>query len=236
MQKALKRTLLLSACILGLSTAHATNVNAESLKEKISGLFSKTEGDGVLKPHETLRAPFDTDGQLNNSKKDSLMFLYDKELTGNNDGNILARAHRTDAQMSEWAMAVVTNLLSFDYREAQGHINKYQVLFDRPALHQYIESINKSDIVRAMKQNGWISVAMFEDMPLVQNKANFQGSYRWTFDFPVSVTFRDTRRNAPKDASLRTIVMNIKMRAARVSPEKGLDGVVLESWAMERIK
>ena len=214
MQKALKRTLLLSACILGLSTAHATNVNAESLKEKISGLFSKTEGDGVLKPHETLRAPFDTDGQLNNSKKDSLMFLYDKELTGNNDGNILARAHRTDAQMSEWAMAVVTNLLSFDY----------------------IESINKSDIVRAMKQNGWISVAMFEDMPLVQNKANFQGSYRWTFDFPVSVTFRDTRRNAPKDASLRTIVMNIKMRAARVSPEKGLDGVVLESWAMERIK
>jgi hypothetical protein len=133
-------------------------------------------------------------------------------------------------------MAVVTNLLSFDYREAQAHINQYQVLFDRPALHQYVESINKSDIVRAMKQEGLVSVAMFEEMPLVQNKANMQGSFRWTFDFPVTVTFRFTGRNARKNASYHTIVMNVKMRAARINPDKGLDGVILESWAMERIK
>ena len=125
MRKTFKKTLLLSICLLGFTAVYSQAVHAESVKDKITGLFSKKD-DGEPKPHETLRAPFDTSGQLDNSNKKSLMFLYDKELTGNNDGNILARAHRTDAQMSEWAMAVVTNLLSFDYREAQAHINKYQ--------------------------------------------------------------------------------------------------------------
>jgi hypothetical protein len=235
MRKTFKKTLLLSICLLGFTASYGQAVQAESIKDKITGLFFKKD-DSEPKPHETLRAPFDTGGQLNNGNKKSLMFLYDKELTGNDDGNVLARAHRTDAQMSEWAMAVVTNLLSFDYREAQAHINQYQVLFDRPALHQYVESINKSDIVRAMKQEGLVSVAMFEEMPLVQNKANMQGSFRWTFDFPVTVTFRFTGRNARKNASYHTIVMNVKMRAARINPDKGLDGVILESWAMERIK
>jgi hypothetical protein len=235
MRKTFKKTLLLSICLLGFTAVYGQAVHAESVKDKITGLFSKKD-DGESKPHETLRAPFDTSGQLDNSNKKSLMFLYDKELTGNNDGNILARAHRTDAQMSEWAMAVVTNLLSFDYREAQAHINKYQSLFDRPALHQYVKAINKSDIVRAMKENGLVSVAMFEEMPLVQNKANFKGSFRWTFDFPVTVTFRYTGRNTRKNASYHTIKMNVKMRAARIDPSKGLDGVVLETWAMERIE
>ncbi len=236
MRKSIKKMALMCCCVSSFALAHIDVAHAQqqnpSFTDKVKALFFKND-DGRLKPHETLEAPFATDGQTTNSKKDSLMFLYDKELTGTTDGNILSKAHRTDAQMSEWAMAVVTNVLSFDYREAQAHINKYQSVFTRPALKQYIQQINQSEIVRAMKQSGLVSVAMFEEMPLVQNKGKFEGVYRWVFDFPVTITFRYTGKRARKNASEHTIIMRVKMRVTRVPTEKGLDGALVESWQME---
>lgn len=235
MRKSIKKMALICCCVSSfaltpMDAAYAQQQN-QSLTDKVKGLFNKD--DGELKPHETLEAPFATDGQTTAGNKGSLMFLYDKELTGTTDGNLLSKAHRTDAQMSEWAMAVVTNLLSFDYREAQAHINKYQSLFTRPALAEYVQQMNRSEIVRAMKQSGLVSVAMFEEMPLVQNKGVSGGIYRWVFDFPVTVTFRYTGKRARKNASEHTIIMQVKMRAARVPSEIGLDGALVESWQME---
>jgi|GEM_PF-3516336 len=235
MRKSIKKMALICCCVSNfaltpMDAAYAQQQN-QSLTDKVKGLFNKD--DGELKPHETLEAPFATDGQTTAGNKGSLMFLYDKELTGTTDGNLLSKAHRTDAQMSEWAMAVVTNLLSFDYREAQAHINKYQSLFTRPALAEYVQQMNRSEIVRAMKQSGLVSVAMFEEMPLVQNKGVSGGIYRWVFDFPVTVTFRYTGKRARKNASEHTIIMQVKMRAARVPSEIGLDGALVESWQME---
>jgi hypothetical protein len=235
MRKSIKTMALICCCVSSLALTHVDTAHAQqqsqSLTDKVKGLFNKN--DDNLKPHETLEAPFATDGQTTAGNKNSLMFLYDKELTGTTDGNLLSKAHRTDAQMSEWAMAVVTNLLSFDYREAQAHINKYQSLFTRPALAEYIQQVNRSEIVRAMKQSGLVSVAMFEEMPLVQNKGVSAGIYRWVFDFPVTVTFRYTGKRARKNASEHTIIMQVKMRAARVPSDKGLDGALIESWTME---
>ncbi|MAH04377.1 MAG: DotI/IcmL family type IV secretion protein [Pseudomonadota bacterium] len=229
-----KKTLLLavmSAALIGSSLPAA----AQSPLDKLKNVFSK-EDDGKLKPHETLQAPFSTDGQVETKNKGSLMFLYDQELTGTKDGNILSKPHRTDAQMGEWVQIVVTNLLSFNYKQAQEHINKYQGLFKRGALVQYVNEVNKSDIVKAMRQNGLESVAMFDEMPIVQNKGNFQGIYRWTFDFPVTITFRYTGKNARRNASEHTIVMQVKMRVGRAASDKGADGGIIESWSMERIK
>lgn len=235
MRKSIKKMALICGCLSSFALADINAAHAQqpepSLIDRAKSLFNKD--DGSLRPHETLEAPFETDGQNTAGDKNSLMFLYDKELTGTTDGNLLSKAHRTDAQMSEWAMAVVTNVLSFDYREAQAHINKYQSVFTRPALREYIQQINKSEIVRAMKQSGLVSVAMFEEMPLVQNKGKTEGIYRWTFDFPVTVTFRYTGKRARKNASEHTIIMRVKMRVTRVPTEKGLDGALVESWAME---
>lgn len=210
--------------------------SAYAQQSPFEGLFEKD--DGTLKPHETLEAPFATDGQTESSRnKDSLLFLYDKELTGTNDGNILAKAHRTDEQMAAWVMSVVTNLLSFDYSQAQQHINKYQGLFHRPALVEYIKEINASEIVKAMRQGGLASVAIFEDVPEVQNKGNFDGVFRWTFDFPVSVTFRRTSgQGLKRDEVMQTIVTQIKMRIGRVPTKDGFDGALIESWQMEVLK
>ena len=239
MRKFIKHKSALLLFTAGALCFGALSASAQSPIDKIKGVFAK-EDDGSLKPHETLEAPFSTDGQVDapttKKNKNSLMFLYDQELTGSKDGNILSKPHRTDAQISEWVQIVVTNLMSFDYKTAQDHINKYQGLFDRPALIQYVNEMNKSDIVKAMRQNGLVSVAMFDEMPVVINKGNFEGVYRWLFDFPVKITFRYTGKNARKNASEHTIVMQVKMRVGRSPSTKGADGGIIESWTMERIE
>lgn len=235
MRKSFGKFTLMLFTVSGLALTGTQPVQAQNLVDKIKGLIIK-EDDGKAKPHETLEAPFSTDGQTTTNNQDSLLFLYDKELTGTKDGNILSRAHRTEEQMSEWVMGVTTNLLSFDFRDAQNHINKYQTLFLRPALKQYVRQLNNTEVIKAMKQSHLESIAMFEDMPLVVNKGNFQGVYRWVFDFPINMTFRYSGDRPNPKARETTIVMQVKMRVARVPTEKGLDGALIESWTMERIK
>lgn len=177
-------------------------------------------------PGETLQAPFKTptsNAQNEEGKPEELP----------TDSENLALPHRSDAEISLWITQVISDALSFEkgtYEENQDHHRQY---FVTQGWNRYIAFMQKMNMPNIVDSRQYRIISFVDGNPLLINRAEVNGSYKWAYEVPVMITYM--KSSDPADytkiiASPQTQRLNITVQIGRQPLSEDTEGLRVEEW------
>ncbi len=162
----------LLAFSVNTSSAHATGI--------IDFFFPKAKGPD---PSQTLVAPFAEPPQ-DGAKPDPKLGLPENSTP-------VSEAHRPSIQIGEWTTAAVSEAMTFDKPDYKLEIDENTAHFDTVGKEQYMTFLNENSVTRVLESGKFNIRSFVQEIPLLLNEGNVDGSYRWLFQVPVMVSYMD---------------------------------------------
>ncbi len=178
-------------------------------------------------PAKTLEAPFADKEAIKNDKQPALA-----------DNVPLNLPHRSDKQIASWLTGTVADTLTFDKIDPQDDYNEIRKFFDDKGWQQFNDYLVESKVQAVLDSRRYSLRSFVEEPPLLINKGEVSGVYKWLYEVPVMVTYLaagQTKYDGAKQEPVTQTII-VKLQIARTgNPDDG-DGLVIESWSGRLLK
>jgi hypothetical protein len=179
-------------------------------------------------PTATLVAPFADDTATPAKPNErTVMRLLSKESS-------LDQPHRSAADLSDWLMQAMSELLSFTADGYNDHLKAMSRGMSPEGLAQFNAWVTSSGILNALQANGLQLNGFVEEKPFLLNEGAIAGRYRWLFEIPVQVSFvprGTTDLNKSQGVSTKKLI--ITLQVGRVAESELINHVIIETWSVQ---
>jgi hypothetical protein len=190
-------------------------------------------------PEETLQAPFSTDGSaagVTAGSSSSLMQMYDSN--GKKGGNTLdlTTAHRSEEQLAEWVVGIVTSALTITPQSWAQDSQKFASGFSPYGLQEYKAHLDKTVMLKTLETNRLRLQAITDGAPVLLKEAAIDGTYHWLFKVPLILTYYDQgTRSIEKGQNVRsqTQRVTVQVQIGRIAAKPDEIGVAVERWIVQ---
>ena len=142
-------------------------------------LFPSLRDEGY-NPSETLQAPFAEPEQATGEEA---------KLSQPEDAIPLDQPHRASADISEWTVNTVSDLMMFEHVDYKKKLEETKRYFDQGGRGQYDAFLNDTKIIKVLESGKYEVRSYVSDAPLLLNEGAVSGSYRWLYEVPVMVSY-----------------------------------------------
>ena len=158
--------------------------------------------------------------------------------------------HRSQGEVADFLVHAITEMLSMGVDPTdksrkkpwtyEDHLQMLSTGMDANALAQLGGFMEKSNILQILQADSLVMRVIVDDQPLLLNKGAVDGSYRWLYEMPVTLSFlkpgAKSYENAPTDLNQHVI---IKMQVGRVPKKKnkddpGIDEMMIQSFDVRK--
>lgn len=207
----------------------------------------------VKGPGQTLFSPFNDlpEDSTPHNKVDELV-PYVGPTDQGSETSALDMPHRSQGEVADFLVHAITEMLSMGVDPTdksrkkpwtyEDHLQMLSTGLDANALAQLGGFMEKSNILQILQANNQIMRIIVDDQPLLLNKGAVDGSYRWLYEVPVTLSFlkpgAKSYENAPTDLNQHVI---IRMQVGRVPKKRvdhkedpGIDEMMIQSFDVKQ--
>jgi hypothetical protein len=211
------------AALCAPHTAHAENMLSQFLRN----IFDEPAGP---QPHDTLKAPFPTDGATQTGSSSTLMKIYDERAAQTASTTASDKPHMTAHALREWVMQAVTNALTFDPQDTE--LAKKRASFFEPyAMTEFQNWMAASGINQSLGGAYTLRTVLSSD-PTLLSEGTLNGTYRWVFDVPVIISYVPRGTTTLKTATTipQSQKLTLRVQVGRVTDPNN-QNILIERWA-----
>lgn len=210
-------------------------VHANKLLEFFFPSLKKEEYD----PTKTLKAPFAYEDEdkakedAGNADKtpldiDSIQASQKKDFL---KAVPLEKPHRLDNEIGAWVTDVISEIITFEDNTYSATIEKNRSYFNARGYLDVQKFFDTVKIKRAVESGEYEVHGFVEDIPVVLNTGNLNGSYKWLFNVPVMVSY--IKKDAVNYRKSRPVNqdMTLVIQVGRHVDADNEHGLFIETWS-----
>jgi hypothetical protein len=158
--------------------------------------------------------------------------------------------HRSQGEVADFLVHAITEILSMGVDPTdksrkkpwtyEDHLQMLSMGLDANALADLGSFMEKSNILQTLQANNLLLRVIVDDQPLLLNKGAVDGSYRWLYEMPVTLSFLTPGVKSYENASTRLNQhVIIRMQVGRVPKKKnkgdpGIDEMMIQSFSVKQ--
>lgn len=226
-----KISVVLTIIILVASGIQQGNIKLSSefldnfYKSSIRPMIVGEENTGP-RPEDTLKAPFKEDEKL--VKQSSLDLPY---APPGEEIKKLDIPHRPIEKIADWLVEALSEVFSVDPLEYDKQRVKISQMMDGGAINDFDAFFSKHNILQVLRSNNMLLSGYVEEQPTLIGEKAIEGTYRWVFRVPVTLTMLERNMDSYTGVDLsdsnRNIRLLVRVQLGRVA-EGGVDGIEIE--------
>lgn len=176
--------------------------------------------------------------EQNNRPPENLMLPNGIAVTGKpaiqeEGGNsYLAIQNYSSQEASQMMLDMIAESLSFTGATYARTVASVEPYYTAAGYRQYKEFLDKSGFAQTLSQQNLQSGAYVHGAPLEINRGVFNGTFKWVFEVPVTISFVPTSFNTYRGdevrAQNRKIVLRVQL--TRVADPQNPDALRIEIW------
>ncbi|MEM6781062.1 MAG: DotI/IcmL family type IV secretion protein [Pseudomonadota bacterium] len=148
----------------------------------------------------------------------------------------LNEANRSYTDLEAWVNIAISEALSFDaidYYSTLAEMRKNY--FTKEAYEQYQESLKKYNIAQYLSESAMSTTVLIEETPALMNEGVVDGRYRWLYDVPVTISYRDKLRRSSDPDLPQNVGVRIRMQIGRIMDENDPMALRVDTWSFTPI-
>lgn len=144
------------------------------------------------------------------------------------DGKVLQMAALSSPNMgrdaiSNWAASAAGQVMTFGFNDIDERFAESKNNFTQKGWDTFRKAVMNSKFVEEMMSKQQILTTVPENVPVLKKEGFVNGTYSWTFDIPLLITFR---AGSVKSTRSKSVQMVIEKVSTRESPA----GVGISEW------
>jgi len=214
------------------STMNDAHAEPKGFFEKLFS-SSETETPKGPPPEKTLQAPFPTSSEEIKSNS-PLMSIYDEKDNLSVEISNLAKPHRNEKQIIEWATEIVSQAMTINLKTYDTDFKKISPFFTDFAHQEYKAYLEKTNMMNVLTSNGMRLQAISDEEGSVIKAGEISGTYHWLIQVPLMASFyREDVTNVDKTSDFKNQKLLVKIQVGRIKPIKNGDiGLIVERWGI----
>lgn len=194
-------------------------------KSSIRPLIVAEENTGP-KPEDTLEAPFGSDENI--VQQSDLDLPY----TPHSDGfKKLDTPHRPAEEIAAWLEEILAELFALDPLKYEEKRTLMAKMMDGGAIHDFDSFLAKHNVLTILQNKNMVLSGFVEEQPTLIGEKTIDGTYRWVFRVPLTMTMLERDVNSYNEIDLdggsRNTRLLVRVQLGRVA-EGGVDGIEIE--------
>lgn len=157
--------------------------------------------------------------------------------------NDLSNPNLSSDEVMAWVREMATDVLSFTPEETRSPkdgkgTSKFEEIkpyFSNNAWNDYGRYLKESRFLDMVSRSQYNASTIIDGDMVVVSSGAMAGAYRWVIQAPLLVTFHSVNQRGevqPVTSGHFQLVMQI----GRTRPEKGKNGMMIDSWKMQQIR
>lgn len=140
----------------------------------------------------------------------------------------LDKANRSYKDLENWISILVSEALSFDAVDYYATLAWMRVnYFSKDAYEAYQKTLDTYGIAQYLSTTGMSTSVLIEETPVLLNDGPVAGRYRWLYEVPVTITYRQVRN---PQAAPKIVRARIKVQVGRVMDETDPMAMRVDTW------
>ena len=113
------------------------------------------------------------------------------------EGNNIARAHRTTAEIANWAQQAAADSLSFRKANYKRKLKSFKRYFVQEGWKFYAAYLKETKLINMIVDDGYTVSTIVNELPEIINHGASENIYHWIIKMPVTISFfeGDTYKN-----------------------------------------
>jgi intracellular multiplication protein IcmL len=136
------------------------------------------------------------------------------------DGRIISvvplnEPYLSDAQVITWAARTARNVMTFDYKDYNDHLQQSMNNFTDPGWQSFSNALKESSIIEAVTSRKLVVSLEVMQAPEIDKAGVINGVYTWHMKFPVTIKFDGVE---PPQPMVTQLVLTIQRISTLVDP------------------
>ncbi len=160
--------------------------------------------------------------------------MYDGENPQNSPLSNLARAHRNEKQIIEWAVEIVSQAMTISLKTYDADFKKIHPYFTAYAHKEYQDYLQKMNMMNVLSSNSYRLQSISDEEGSIIKEGEIAGTYHWSVQIPLMTSFyKDTSQGIDKNTDTQSQHLVVQVQVGRVSPKNNTDiGLIIERWSV----
>jgi hypothetical protein len=175
-------------------------------------------------PSKTLIAPFADPVLLEKSKAIPKGVLPENATS-------LDKAHRSSGQIGEWVLREASGALTFPATDFDAAMNEKKLFFSDEGWAQYNTFLSSVKMPQTIKSGQYRIQSFSNEKPLLLNEGVVNGSYKWLFDVPITVSYLKSNMASYAKSEAVNQHMMLRVQVGRSPEATNSAGVLIDQWS-----
>lgn len=155
----------------------------------------------------------------------------DRFFATTDDGRILELVPLNQPNLSDdavitWASEAAVRVMTFGFHDYRRRLQDASSAFTRGGWASFTDALDKSGVLEAVEANRQVLTAVPQQAPVIIEKGDNGGVYRWVVQFPMIVTYQ-SGNVTQTERSMVTLVIE------RISTLETPKGIGIDQWIQE---
>lgn len=201
--------------IITLSAITTTEAKANPLKKWLPELFKERHVGTEDDPAVTLIAPFAKNVSRSPDRRSAVP---------------LNKPHRSEEEIAQWLNNTIAILMSFQTSNYLKETQSKAPHFDETGWEQFSRFLQYSNLDNAIRSDSYEINTIVNGQPLLLNKGEINGSYKWLYEIGGMITYKPPRIKSYENTEVVNQDIKIQLQIGRHHKTSNEHNLLIEQW------